>query len=210
MRRFFITGTDTGVGKTHAACAMIRRLVGDGEQVAGMKPIASGSAMTQAGLRNEDALALMKASNVELPYATVNPYVFKPAIAPHLAAEQAGVEIDPARIAAAADSIVADTLVIEGAGGWCVPIGPRLMLADLVRPLTREVILVVGLKLGCINHALLGASQIARDGFELAGWVGNTLQPDMPVLAENIATLSAKLDAPRMEILPFDPDWGYA
>lgn len=205
MRRYFITGTDTGVGKTHAACVAIRRLVGEGERVAGMKPIASGSEVTEAGLRNEDALALMAVSNVKLPYQTVNPYAFEPAIAPHLAAAEAGVEIDPAHIASLADHIDADTLMIEGAGGWCVPIGPRLMLADLVRPLTREVILVVGLQLGCINHALLSARQIARDGFELAGWIANTLQPDMPALAENIATLSAKLDAPPMEILPFDP-----
>ena len=205
MRRLFITGTDTGVGKTHAACALMRRLVAEGHRVAGMKPIASGCDATPDGLRNDDALALMAAANVALPYDMVNPYAFAPAIAPHIAADQAGVLIEPGRLAAIADGIDADYLVIEGAGGWCVPIGPGPLLADLVRPLARRVILVVGMRLGCINHALLSESRIVADGFELVGWIANTVDPEMPVFEENLTFLKDSLSAPLLETLPWVP-----
>ena len=126
--------------------------------------VASGSEQTAHGLRNEDALAMMEAMNVELSYQQVNPFVFEPAIAPHIAAQQAGVVVDLSVISAIADSVVADTLVIEGAGGWCVPLNENELMGDLVRVLKSEVILVVGMQLGCINHALLSARQIIRDG----------------------------------------------
>lgn len=206
MRRWFITGTDTGVGKTHAVCHLIRESAAAGQRVAGMKPIASGCVRTKDGLRNEDAEAMMAAANVTLDYDRVNPYAFEPAIAPHIAAEQAGTFIDPERIAQTADAIEADELFIEGAGGWCVPIGDGRLLPDLVRPLTDQVILVVGLKLGCINHALLAERQIERDGFRLVGWIANTLDPEMPVLQENIDSLRASLAAPLLKTLPWEPN----
>lgn len=206
MNRWFITGTDTGVGKTHAACALIRHLAGQGLAVAALKPVASGCQRTPAGPRNADALELMAAANVELEYGRVNPYAFEPAIAPHLAAAQAGVEVDVTRVAAIARGIVADCLVVEGAGGWCVPLGSGLMFSDLARVLCDGVILVVGLRLGCINHALLTVEQIRRDGFRLAGWIANTLEPGMPVLEENVATLRDRIRAPLLARLP----WGDA
>ena len=204
MKTWFVTGTDTGVGKTHAACCLARTLVARGERVAVMKPVASGCEPTPQGLRNEDALALMAAGNVAQAYEAVNPYAFAPAIAPHLAAAQAGVRIDPRRVQALAASVQADQLLIEGAGGWCVPLSDELMFADLVRGLTLDVILVVGLRLGCLNHALLSARQISRDGFRLRGWVANRIDPEMPVWKENLATLEARLPAPLLAVLP----WG--
>lgn len=210
MKRLFVTGTDTEVGKTHVACHLIRQLVAEGHRVAGFKPVASGCRHTGEGLRNADALALMAAANVDLEYAQVNPYAFEPAIAPHVAADRAGERIDPERIGRIAAGIRADYLVIEGAGGWCVPIADGIMLADLARPLTDEIVLVVGLRLGCINHALLSEQQIRRDGFRLAGWIANTLAPEMPALSENIAALKARMSSPLLEILPFDPEKRYA
>jgi len=208
VNRWFVTGTDTGVGKTHAAGGLIRHLVGRGQRVAGLKPVASGCAKTPLGLRNEDALALMAAANVALDYGTVNPYAFEPAIAPHLAAAAVGVEIDPDAIARIVNGIRADHIVIEGAGGWSVPLGRELMFADLARAVCRDVILVVGLRLGCINHALLSAEQIRREGFRLAGWVANTLDPAMPALAGNLETLKGKLTSPLLAVLPWDPAGG--
>lgn len=205
MNTWFITGTDTGVGKTHAACSLVRALVSGGARVAVMKPVASGCASTPDGLRNADALALMAAANVAQDYAAVNPYAFAPAIAPHLAATQAGVRIDPASIKARAAAVAADHLVIEGAGGWCVPLGDELMFSDLVRGLTRDVILVVGLRLGCLNHALLSDAQIRRDGFRLRGWVANRIDPAMPAWRENLASLERRLDAPLLAVLPWSP-----
>lgn len=203
MRTCFITGTDTGVGKTRAACALIRHLAASGRRVAGFKPVASGCERTPSGLRNEDALAMMAVANVELPYATVNPVALEPAIAPHIAAAQAGQAIDPQRIAQVAAGIDADHLVVEGAGGWCVPLGPGLMFADLARLLTEQVILVVGLRLGCINHALLSARQIQRDGLRLAGWIANEIDPGMPVREENFEALLERLEAPLLARIPW-------
>ncbi len=204
MKRWFVTGTDTGVGKTHAACALVRRIGRQGYRVAGLKPVASGCEDLGEGLRNEDALALMAAANVDLPYEQVNPYAFEPAIAPHLAAAQAGVRIDPGAIAGVVADVEADWLIVEGAGGWSVPLGEDLMFADLARVVCEEVILVVGLRLGCINHALLSAEQVARDGFRLAGWVANTLDPGMPMLRENIRAIRSRLAAPLLGVLPWD------
>lgn len=206
MRRWFVTGTDTGVGKTHVACAMIRHLVGQGRRVAGLKPVASGCETTSDGLRNEDALALMAAANVALDYPAVNPYAFEPAIAPHLAAAAEGVEVELDRIVHIVEAVQADHVVIEGAGGWSVPLGDGLMFADLAAAVSDAVVMVVGVRLGCINHALLTANQIGRDGLTLAGWVANILDPAMPVLAENLETLESRLEAPRLAVLPWAPD----
>jgi dethiobiotin synthetase len=202
MKRWFITGTDTGVGKTYAACAFTRRLVSLGFEVAAMKPVASGCEMTVDGLRNEDAEALMAAMNVPMGYERVNPFAYEPAIAPHIAAAQQGRMVDIRRIAEIADGVRADHLVIEGAGGWCVPLDATRLFPDLVRALGADVILVVGMKLGCINHAILSARQIERDGFRLVGWVANAIDPGMPVYRENLETLEESLPAPMLAEIP--------
>lgn len=203
MKRLFITGTDTEIGKTYVASALIRLLVSRGYQVAGMKPVASGCENTPAGLRNEDALSLMAASNVELPYDVVNPFAFEPAIAPHIAAQEAGQKIDINRISRLAQSIEADYLVVEGVGGWCVPLGDTHMLSELAMATADEVIIVVGMRLGCINHALLTAAQIQREGMPLKGWIANHVDPDMHVQSENLATLQALMPCPLLGVLPW-------
>jgi dethiobiotin synthetase len=203
MKRWFITGTDTEIGKTRIACDLVRLLAARGERVAAMKPVASGCVPTAAGLRSDDALQLMRAMNVAMPYAQVNPYAYEPPIAPHIAALRAGRVPDPGRISAIADGIAADHLVIEGVGGWCVPLTEHLMLADLVRALQASVILVVGMRLGCINHALLTARQIDRDGCALAGWIANRIDPGMQEYANNLKTLEKQLPAPLWAEVPW-------
>ena len=198
MRRWFITGTDTGIGKTHAGCALAGSLAQRGLRVAGLKPVASGCDDTPDGLRNEDALAWQAAANVPLDYDLVNPYAYAPPVAPHIAALQAGVAVDPARIEAVARAVDADVLLIEGAGGWCVPLGPGLMLADLAARVSDGVIMVVGLKLGCLNHAQLTARAVRADGQRLVGWIANHVDPDMAVVEDNLAHLRAVLDAPLL------------
>ena len=190
---WFITGTDTGCGKTTVTAALARDLVAKGQSVACFKPVASGCEQTPEGLRNDDALKLQAAANVALDYARVNPIAFEPAIAPHIAAERAGVAIDGARLARAIRAVPAPVRLVEGAGGWMVPLGPDTMTADLARALEARVILVVGIRLGCINHALLSARAIAADGLTLHGWIANIMEPSMPALNENLDTLERHL-----------------
>ena len=190
---WFITGTDTGCGKTTVTAALARDLVAKGQSVACFKPVASGCEQTPEGLRNDDALKLQAAASVALDYARVNPIAFEPAIAPHIAAERAGVAIDGARLARAIRAVPAPVRLVEGAGGWMVPLGPDTMTADLVRALEARVILVVGIRLGCINHALLSARAIAADGLTLHGWIANIMEPSMPALNENLDTLERHL-----------------
>jgi len=201
MKRWFITGTDTEIGKTVVASALIRYLVSEGHLVAGMKPVASGCEMTDAGLRNEDARSLMAASNVNLSYEMVNPFAFEPAIAPHIAAQRAGRRIDLDMIRVLADAIEADCLVVEGVGGWMVPLGDGRMLADLAKATADEVIIAVGMRLGCINHALLTAAQVRRDGIPLMGWIANHVDPDMQAQSENLETLKALMPCPLLGIV---------
>lgn len=206
MRTWFVTGTDTEVGKTVACCALVRELARRWRRVAALKPVASGCENTADGLRNEDARALMQAANLALPYELVNPCAFEPPIAPHLAAVECGRAIDLAEAAvgqARARELGADWLVVEGVGGWSVPLGPELMLADLARAFTDEVVLVVGLRLGCINHALLTAEQVRRDGFRLVGWIANDVDPAMDRREENLATLEQRLSSPLLARLPW-------
>ena len=205
MKRWFITGTDTEIGKTYVSDVLIRQLVAEGHRVAAMKPLASGCERTPDGLRNEDALRLMAASNVALAYEVVNPFAFEPAIAPHIAAEEAGVSIDIDKISALGKVIEADYLIIEGVGGWCVPLGNGRLLPELAKAVADEVILVVGMRLGCINHALLSAAQIERDGLRLKGWIANHVDPDMQAQSENLETLRALMPAPLMGVLPWGP-----
>jgi dethiobiotin synthetase len=213
-REFFVTGTDTGVGKTLVAAALLRRLREAGLAAAGMKPVAAGSMAGPEGPANEDALLLQAESSVRHPYAAVNPWLFEPAIAPHLAAAEAGVAIDPARIVAAHARIRAgaDVVLAEGAGGFLVPLDRTRSFADLPALLGMEVLLVVGLRLGCLNHALLTAEAVDRRGLRLAAWVGNAIDPDFARRDENVATLSARLPAPCLGIVPWmaRPDVGTA
>ncbi|MEM1411024.1 MAG: dethiobiotin synthase [Pseudomonadota bacterium] len=205
MKTWFITGTDTEIGKTFSACALLRHLVARHQRAVGLKPIASGCERTPNGLRNEDALALMAAGNVPLAYEAVNPFAFEPPIAPHLAAEQVDVTIDPTQAASVLRGLTADWVIVEGAGGWNIPIGDGRFLRDLAGAFTREVVLVVGMRLGCINHALLSAAQIEREGFRLVGWVANHVDPHMLEQAGNLATLDELMPAPRLGRLPFQP-----
>ncbi len=199
----FVTGTDTGIGKTLVAATLLEALKADGHRAAGMKPVASGCTQTPSGWRNDDAQLLIACSSGAPDYASVNPYAFAEPIAPHLAAIDAGEEIrlEPILAGFAALSANADCMVVEGVGGWAVPLAPLLMQADLVRALKLPVLLVVGLRLGCINHAMLSARAILADGCTLAGWIGSRIDPAMRRVDENIATLRQRLPAPCLGIL---------
>ncbi len=205
MPSYFITGTDTDVGKTIIALGLIKKLQRQGLKVAAMKPISAGCEATPEGLRNSDAVQLQQQSDVALDYNTLNPYAFSPAIAPHIAAADEGVRIDIETIyqhylAIAAQS---DCVIVEGAGGWQVPLNDFQTIADLGKRLQLPVILVVGMRLGCISHTLLTVESINRAGLPLAGWVANQLEPDMSRLAENITTLQQRIDAPLLGQVPY-------
>ena len=199
---FFLTGTDTDVGKTHVACALLRRAHRAGRIAVGLKPVAAG---TDERGDNDDVLRLRAASSLQLPADIVNPYCFAPAIAPHIAAAEDGVEIDFDRIAATVRSArqQADFVIVEGAGGFCVPFGIDRNGADLAARLQLPVILVVGMRLGCLNHALLTAEAIAARGLIIAGWVANRVTPDMLRFDENLATLEELLLAPLLGVVPY-------
>ncbi|MGH8297283.1 MAG: dethiobiotin synthase [Steroidobacteraceae bacterium] len=204
-RGFFVTGTDTGVGKTLVAAALTRALVARGLRVAVMKPVASGSDPTPDGLRNSDALTLIDAANVKAPYEAVNPYCFLPPISPHIAAREAGVSIDLALLRSRFDSLAAacDCIIVEGAGGWLAPLSDSTAMADLAAALSLPVLLVVGLRLGCLNHALLTRDSIAAGGAAFAGWIASAVDPQFERAAENLATLTARLGAPPLAHVPF-------
>jgi dethiobiotin synthetase len=207
MRGVFVSGTDTGVGKTCASAALLHALRARGLRASGMKPVASGCRMTPQGLRNDDAEALLAASDPVPAYADCNPCAFAEPIAPHIAARLAGVEIDVARLRAACIRIAAaaDRVVVEGAGGWAVPLSERAMQADLVRALGLPVVLVVGLRLGCLNHALLSARAIVADGCELAGWIANRIEPSMAFAEANLHALQMRIGAPLLGVLEHAP-----
>ena len=198
---YFLTGTDTEIGKTFITCALLLRARHLGLKAAGIKPVAAG---TDAAGRNDDVERIRTAGNVALPTDVINPDRFAPAIAPHLAAAEAGVAIDFARIAAACASARrrADLVIVEGVGGFCVPLGVDRDSSDLAVALALPVILVVGLRLGCLNHALLTAEAIAARGLTLAGWVANRIDPDMARPEDNIAALRERLDAPLLGRVP--------
>ncbi|QOJ24201.1 MAG: dethiobiotin synthase [Gammaproteobacteria bacterium] len=198
---YFVTGTDTGIGKTIVSCALLRAFAAQGEKVIGMKPVVAGS-------ENDhwyDVEQLIAASNISAAREHINPYAFDPPVSPHIAAQQAGVDIDLAVIQRAyqALSSQADIVVVEGAGGFLVPLNARQTGADLARALNLPVILVAGMRLGCLNHALLTAQAICAAGLSLAGWVANGIDPQMMMLEENIATLEQRLNCPLLGILPF-------
>ncbi|EIL98882.1 dethiobiotin synthase [Rhodanobacter thiooxydans] len=200
----FIAGTDTGIGKTHAACTLLHALRAAGRDACGMKPVASGCAETPDGLRNDDALALLAAGGAELPYALVNPAALREPLSPHLAAAHDGVTITLAPLREAFERLQAahGTVVVEGVGGWLVPLAPGLFASDIARQWQLPVILVVGLRLGCLNHAQLSARAIVADGCRLLGWIGNCVDPAMEAPEENLATLCRLLPAPCLGVLP--------
>lgn len=202
MPSLFVSGTDTDCGKTHVATALLLALRDAGIEAAGYKPVSAGCELTDEGLRNADALALQAASMPGLGYEQVNPFAFAPPIAPHLAAADVGVRPTVAELLAGARALEAksDWLVVEGAGGFMVPVNETESLADLVAVAGWPVILVVGMKLGCLNHALLSAESIARRS-RLLGWVGNVLPPEQPRLDDNLDTLRARMPAPCLGVV---------
>lgn len=206
----FITGTDTGVGKTLIACALVRALREEGARVAVMKPVASGSFQTPEGLRNADALALMDAAGLQGAerYAEVNPYCFGPAISPHIAAKEAGITVDTSMIKQQFDKLAADTdwVVVEGAGGWFAPINEHQTMADLAWALSVPALMVVGLKLGCLNHAQLTRLAVESHGVVLAGWVSNAIDPQMWRPEENLEALERLLGEPPLAVVPHSPE----
>ena len=202
---YFITGTDTGVGKTYVTCALLRALLARGLKAAAMKPVAAGvMENAEAAGMNEDVAAIMRLTDNRYARADVNPYCFDEAIAPHIAAAHQGAVADPAVIAAAFARLQAqaDAVLVEGAGGFMVPLSDAVSMADLPALLKLDVILVVGMRLGCLNHALLTTEAIAARGLRLAGWVANTPGETMPAFAENLATLQSRLAAPCLGVIP--------
>lgn len=202
-KAWFIAGTDTGIGKTHAACALLAAFRAAGHAALGMKPVAAG---VDANGDNEDVVLLRAASSFAVANELANPYCFADPIAPHIAAADAGVVIDFARITTALTRLQeqAEVVVVEGVGGFCVPLGEDCDAADLAAALQLPVILVVGMRLGCLNHALLTTEAIAARGLTLAGWIANRVDPEMLRFAENLAALETRIAAPLLGVLP----WG--
>jgi dethiobiotin synthetase len=204
-KAFFITGTDTNVGKTLIAAGLLVAAKNKGLTTAALKPVAAGCEKTDEGLRNSDALLLQSVITQPLEYDQMNPYALEAAIAPHIAAQQEKRSLSVDRLSGFCRGVLssADFTLLEGAGGWRVPLNARETLADLAKNLQLPVIIVVGVRLGCINHALLTFEAIVRDGLPVAGWVANCVDPDMPVLQENIDSLRTRLPIPCLGVVPF-------
>lgn len=202
MLNYFVTGTDTNVGKTVIACALLHGFAAQNKRVVGMKPIAAGCGEDSI---HEDVRQLRAASNVPVSLGQVNPYCFVPAVAPHLAAQFAGITINLERIVASFNELAgqADVVMVEGAGGFVVPLNDREDSADLATQLGLPIILVVGMRLGCLNHALLTAQVIASRGLVLAGWVANCVDENMAMLDENITALQHRISAPLLGVVPY-------
>lgn len=200
----FVTGTDTGVGKTWVSAGLMAALRQRGLRIAGMKPVASGCKRTSMGLRNEDALLLREQASREFAYELVNPIAFEPPIAPHIAARKAGIEIRIDRIVDTFTQLSGheDYCVVEGVGGWLVPLNDRQSVADLAISLGLPVVLVVGIRLGCLNHALLTAQAIKAQGAALTGWVANFIDPCSNGADETVAALQERLPAPCLGVIP--------
>jgi dethiobiotin synthetase len=204
----FVTGTDTGIGKTYCACAIIHAVKARGRRVMPMKPIAAGAGDHGGRRANEDTIRLLEAAGLSIDrLEDVTPILLEEGIAPHIAAarERRAIDLGPVlaslRRLQAGDSF----MVVEGVGGFCVPLGPRLDTVELARAIALPVVLVVGMRLGCLNHALLTAQAVRTAGLEVAGWIANTIDPDMPARAENVAALAERLDAPLLGRLPYAP-----
>jgi dethiobiotin synthetase len=202
---FFVTGTDTGVGKTLVSAALIHALRDKGWRVSGMKPVASGCIETRHGLRNDDADQLIQAANVSADYDLICPYRFLPAVAPHVAAKEEGIVISSEHIIKCYQQLesLCDALVVEGAGGWQVPLNDQKSFSDLAVELGLPVVIVVGGRLGCINHALLTAESILASGLSVAGWVFNQIDPDMQQVTAVKETLKASMPGRLMADIPW-------
>ena len=204
-KRFFIAGTDTDAGKTTVACALLAKARNQGLSTAAVKPVAAGCIETKEGLRNNDAEQLLAQCTMPLYYEQVNPVAFLAPIAPHIAAQQQGQRLQVDRLAGFTSGVLmqgANLTLVEGAGGWRVPVNEREALADLAIALGIPVVLVVGMRLGCINHTLLTVEAITRDGLTLAGWVANCIDPQMAELDANIMTLQHRIQAPMLGVVP--------
>lgn len=202
---YFVAGTDTDCGKTFVASALLYLAKQSGSTL-GVKPIASGCELTELGLRNSDALSLIAQSTLKLTYQQVNPYAFAPAVAPHIAAQMSDQSLSTTAIADHLKQLpfaAADFALVEGAGGWRLPLGEGAFLSAVVKQLSLPVILVVGVKLGCLNHALLTQEAMLADGVHIAGWVANMLDPEMSVPAENLASLKALMTSPCLGVIPY-------
>lgn len=203
---FFVTGTDTDVGKTLISEGLLHAANAQGLTTAALKPVAAGCVMTDDGLRNDDALILQQAMSASLSYEQVNPVALAPSMAPHVAAAQEGRRLSADRLAGFCRGVLMqknDVVIVEGAGGWRVPLNARETLADVAKQLSLPVIMVVGMRLGCLNHAYLTAEAIRRDGLALAGWVSNHIDPDMPAYTESLVDLEHGLAAPCLGHIPF-------
>lgn len=204
-KRYFVTGTDTDAGKTLVACALLAKARSQGLSTAAVKPVAAGCVDTGDGPRNDDAVQLLAQCSLPLYYEQVNPVAFMPPIAPHIAAQHQGKRMQVERLSGFTNGVLmqgANLSLVEGAGGWRVPINERETMADLAKDLSVPIILVVGMRLGCINHALLTAEAIVGDGLKIAGWVANCIDPNMAELDENIATLQHRIQAPMLGQIP--------
>ncbi len=212
MPRLFIAGTDTGVGKTRMATALCLAFAAAGRRVTAMKPVASGCTRTSDGMRNDDASALQAAMNVRADYAEINPYAFEPAIAPHIAAQEAGRSIDFDRLDHCYDRLVlrSDVTIVEGSGGWLCPLDEHRTFADLAVRWQLDVVLVVGLRLGCLNHTLLTVESILRRGLRLKGWIANSIDPLFERRDANIDALRTRIAAPCLGTYDHSPATGAA
>lgn len=200
----FISGTDTGVGKTWLTTGLMAALKKKGLVVAGMKPVSSGGTVSGADILNADALLIQRHCTNPISYDAINPYAFRTAVAPHIAARRSGVELDMAKILNAFKSLQgqSEAVIVEGIGGWRVPLSDAIQTTDLVRQLQLPVIMVVGLRLGCINHAILTAESMLMDGVELLGWVANHLSADLSAVDETISSISHSITAPLLGQIP--------
>ena len=203
-RGIFITGTDTGIGKTFCSVGLVEAAVARGVRVGVMKPVAAGATRGADGWRNEDAEQLIAAAHCTLPYDWVNPYCLPEAMSPHLAARAAGVTLDLPTIRSYCERIAFanDWTLVEGAGGWLAPLNDTESIADLARALAFPVLMVVGLRLGCLNHAQLTWNAIAASGCRRAGWVANRVDPTMVAADANLQTLSERLGEAPLATIP--------
>lgn len=202
----FVSGTDTGVGKTMAAVTLIRYLAERNLKVVGMKPVAAGCESHNGVWVNEDALKLQQASNINTDYRLINPFAYPDAVSPHIAGKKQPLNLDTVKQAFEELGNSADCVIVEGAGGWLSPLSENLNNADLARALNLPVCLVVGLRLGCLNHACLSAQAIAQSGLSCAGWLAVSIDPKMQVMEENIDYLKSKFDFPLWGVLPYRED----
>ena len=210
MKGYFITATDTDAGKTFVTAGLLQGLSESGFKTLGFKPVASGCIMTEQGLRNEDAVKLINAANTELDYKLINPYSFAPAIAPHIAAQQAKMSINLSSISATVFAAAhhADYVFVEGVGGWSVPLNDQQYVSDLAQLLNFPVILIVNMRLGCINHALLTAQAIEQSNLKMAGWIANQARSSMQCLDENIKSIQSRIKAPLLGVIPGNIEQG--